>query len=173
MKKIKLSQEQFALVNDEDFERLNAFKWHATWDPNSKTYYAQRMSSRVNGKQHTILMHREIMGAKPNDQVDHIDHNGLDNQRKSLRLCTRSQNKANQRMRVDNTSGFKGVSWYKRHGKWRARIMVKRKALHLGLFINKIDAALAYDRAAIKELGPYAKTNQSLSLIPLDRQVPA
>lgn len=170
MKEIQLTQGQVALVDDEDFERINAHKWRALWNSGSKTFYAIRTSPRVNGERHAIWMHREIMRASDDDDVDHIDHNGLDNQRQHLRLCTHGQNCANRRMQANNTSGLKGVCWNKEKCKWQAGITVNRKLRHLGYFFDKIDAALAYDAAILKELDPYTKTNRSMGLIPLDRQ---
>lgn len=165
MKTIKLTQGQIALVDDEDFDRLNGFRWSVTWNKHTKSFNATRSSPRVNGKRHTIRMHREILNAKLGEEVDHINHDTVDNRRENLRLCSTGQNCVNRRRRVDNTSGFKGVSWDNGHGKWRSRLMVNRKPHYLGRFATALEAAIAYDRAARDEFGEFALTNQMLGLI--------
>jgi len=106
-------------------------------------------------------MHRRILGLKPNDGkfTDHIDMNGLNNQRKNLRVATKGQNEANQIKYRNNTSGFKGVSWHKGTEKWEAKIMVNSQSKYLGLFNSRIDAAHAYNDAAIKYHGDFARLN--------------
>lgn len=91
--------------------------------------------------------------------VDHIDLNGLNNQKHNLRLCTNHQNSFNKRIPSENKSGFKGVSFHKRAGKWRARVKFNRKENHIGLFKSKIEAARAYDKLAVKLFGEFARTN--------------
>ena len=126
------------MVDDEDFETLNQFYWQA-----NSQFAVFRQTE--NG---TVQIHRLIMNA-PNDmEVDHIDGNRLNNQKSNLRLATSSQNKCNRGPRKDNTSGYKGVSWHKQLSKWTARIKSGKKYKHLGLFIKKVDAALAYNQAA-------------------------
>jgi len=164
-KEIKLTQGQVALVDDEDFERLNAFKWHSQWNPHTQSFYAVRNSPKAGGKQLTVRMHREIMGAKSNKQVDHENHNTLDNRKENLRVCTREQNARNGRSRRNNTSGFKGVSWDKRALKWLAHVGAHGKAKHLGYFANPIEAAVAYDAAAVLVHGEFAMTNAMLGLL--------
>ena len=135
MKQIQLTQGQFAIVDDADFGWLNQFKWCARWDKHTKSFYAIRHTSSIGGKQPTVLMHRLIMGAAPGTQVDHENHNTLDNRRSSnLRIATPTQNAQNRRKRSDNTSGFVGVSWHKRDKKWMARTCVNGKLKHLGSF---------------------------------------
>ena len=115
MKEIKLSQGRFcknrgkyvALVDDEDFEISNKFRWHAA--KSGKTFYAERIIT-VDGKQTMQSMHGVIMNGKG---VDHIDHDGLNNQRSNLRLCTQSENNMNQRKRENCTSVYKGVNFSK------------------------------------------------------------
>lgn len=161
MKTIPLTQGQVALVDDEDYEEVSKFKWHANGcNARTKTFYAYR-SICVNGKRTTIKMHRQILklpsGAVP--QVDHIDGNGLNNQRNNLRTCTETQNRGNVRLTIANTSGFKGVRWFKPSKKWVSRIIVNKKYTHLGYFNHAIDAALAYDDAASKHFGEFALLN--------------
>jgi len=92
--------------------------------------------------------------------VDHIDHDGLNNQKSNLRNCTRSENAQNQRHYA--SSDYQGTSWHKRSRKFRSQIGVKGNRIHLGFFNSEIDAAKAYDKAALKYYGEYAKTNFNL-----------
>ncbi len=98
-------------------------------------------------------------GNMPPDHIDHIDGDKLNNKFSNLRACTPAENQRNRGRFKSNKSGFKGVSWMKRPAKWQAQICVDRKVKHLGLFENKVDAARAYDIAAIELHGAFAKTN--------------
>lgn len=104
---------------------------------------------------HIIIAGR--MGLDCSNDIDHEDVNTLNNQRLNLRSETRSQNLANGKLRINNTSGYKGVSRYK--DKWRAQICVKRKQITIGYFYNKEDAARAYDKAALKNFSKFARLN--------------
>lgn len=150
MKTIELHSRKYpglvATVDDGDFEILNQYRWWPTKSRN--TFYA--------ATGHIILMHKLITGY---DQTDHKNRDGLDNQRSNLRPVTTAQNRCNTAVRVDNKSGFKGVSWRASSKKWRARIKVNGKYRHLGLFPTKIAAALAFDRAAREVQGEYACLN--------------
>jgi hypothetical protein len=110
-------------------------------------------------------MHRDIMLASPGEQIDHIDHDTLNNQKSNLRKCSAEQNSHNRRLRRDSASGFKGVSWSNDSSKWQARIMATGKAIHLGSYIEREDAARAYDAAAVKYHGKFAMTNRELGLL--------
>ena len=148
---IKLSRGLVAIVDDEDYERLNQFRWHA----NKKGYAMRHLKT---GKRNTVFMHREIIGAYPGIFVDHIDGNIFNNQRNNLRLATNAQNCCNSGSRRGSSSSFKGVRLF-RDGKWHARIMANYKEIHLGYFKNEIDAAIAYNNAAIIHHGEFAKLN--------------
>lgn len=102
-------------------------------------------------------MHREIMGVTDRKmKVDHIHHDTLDNRKESLRVCTHSQNLRNRKGPAKNgTSGFRGVSWFKRDSVWHAQIRIGAKNIHLGYFANKLDAAAASAAANIKYFGEY------------------
>jgi len=162
MKEIQLTQGYVALVDDEDFERVSAYKWSVntvTKKDGSVITYAKRNARRDVGEK-IWCMHRLILGVTdPKVEVDHEDHDGLNNQRYNLRVASGSQNQHNARIRSDNTSGFKGVSWHKQHKKWITRIQVEGKMLHVGLFTDLLEAACAYDMAAIKHHGEFASTN--------------
>lgn len=156
MKKIKLTQGKYALVDDKDFEWLNQWKWCI----HHKRYYSQYASTRINGK--TVYMHRAILGLCKGDGIyaDHINGNGLDNRRRNLRKCTRQQNHRNQICKSKTqTSKYKGVSWCRYRSKWRVRIKLNSKRISLGRFVDERKAAEAYDRRARKEFGDFARPN--------------
>jgi hypothetical protein len=157
MKRIKLTQGKWTLVSDEDYEYLNQWRWCA--GKSKKTFYAVRSSPHINGKQHTIRMHQIIAKRMGIKNPDHIDTDGLNNQRDNLREATESQQTANQNLQKDNKSGYKGVSWYKEDKKWVARIIVNKGLIYLGSFDSIKDAARAYNKAAIKCFGEFARIN--------------
>lgn len=156
MKEIQLTQGQVALVDDEDYEELSKYKWFAHKHRN--TYYVHRNSSRKNPPRKLISMHRIVMNAQPEQQVDHINGDGLDNRKENLRFCTNSQNQWN-RHATYGTSIYKGVSWSNPHNKWVAQIKHKGSVFYLGAFEDDISAARAYNEAAIKLFGEFAKLN--------------
>jgi AP2 domain len=156
MKMIPLTQGQVALVDDADFEWLSAFKWHAHKRPGG-TFYALRNVPSLRGGRTTLRMHRAILSGIP--EVDHVNRNSLDNQRYNLRPATHSQNLANRGCQIDNTSGFKGVSWHKGSSKWHARIIVNQLCQYLGTFSEIEAAARAYDAAARENFGEFACLN--------------
>ena len=146
-----------SLVDDDMFQELNRFKWYAA--KNYKTFYACRhIRLGKKEKQARIQMHRIILNPGPGLEADHIDGDGLNNQRINLRVATRSQNGCNRRTQR-GTSKYKGVYWNKCNRKWMTRIMKEGSRLFLGLFFNEIEAALAYDRAARELFGDFARTN--------------
>ncbi len=153
MRRIKLTLGLFALLDDEDYEKLRQYSWYA-----AKTHgsvYAARMTSRKDGPRKTVLMHREIMAAEPGVQIDHADHNGLNNQKSNLRACSQSQNQANMR-KLKGVSKFKGVSWHPKTCKWRAQIYYDGRIHHLGLFFEEQDAAQAYADRACEVWGEFS-----------------
>lgn len=156
MKQIPLTRGMFALVDDRDFEWLNQWKWCAHLSHNEKFRAAREEGARHERK--TILMHRLICAATKGVQVDHINGDPLDNQRKNLRVCSASQNQWNRGVQRDNTSGFKGVDWRESHSKWRARIQVFSRMIHLGYFLTAAAAGRAYKAAARKYYGEFART---------------
>ena len=157
MKTIELTQGQVALVDDDDYEWLNQWKWCAHWQ--GLRWYAVRRAPTIDGKQYKIRMHRVVIDAQPGQQVDHKDRDGLNNRRDNLRLCTNSQNQANRGKQAGCSSKFKGVTWHKQTGKWQARIRVHRKGIYLGVFDDEVEAGRAYDDAAIEHFGEFARLN--------------
>ena len=152
--RVPLTRGLHALVDKADYERVAAFKWSAR--PNNKTVYAQRAILLPDGRTSTQQMHTFITGSVG---VDHVNRNGLDNRRMNLRPATTSQNNANQGIRRDNTSGFKGVSWEAANRRWHARIRSDGKLHSLGRYATREEAALAYDAAATEFFGEYAHLN--------------
>lgn len=152
MREIQLTQNRAALVDDEDFEWLNNWKWYAHKDGN--TFYAARAGGRVNGSMTTITMHSVIVGKPPKGLVsDHRDGNGLHNFKKNLRFVTTRQNAQNRKNRVKpKTSQYVGVFWRKDCKKWAAKIRMDSKNKHLGLFASEFQAFKAY-RQAVESLG--------------------
>jgi len=92
-------------------------------------------------------------------EVDHEDRNYLNNQRSNLRLATKSQNQANSNLRIDSTSGYKGVTWHVRIMRWQAKIQVRKTRIFLGYFKTPEEAARAYDKAAKRYFGEFANLN--------------
>lgn len=159
MKQIPLSQGLFALVDDEDYEELSQYKWHA--DKHRSTYYAKRNVQLYQDYRVAVKMHRQIMRATYGETIDHKNGNGLDNRKDNLRIATSSQNARNRRACAGSTSKYKGVSWHKQHGKWYVGIWHREAKRHvfIGLFEDEIQAAKAYDRKAVELFGEFAKTN--------------
>lgn len=156
MKYIKLTQGKKAMVDDEDYEELSQYRWLA--GKNWNTFYASRIIKLENGKYVRLHMHRFIMNTPKGMQTDHIDHNGLNNCKENLRICTCSENAMNQSKPKNNTSGYKGVSWHKKNKKWRSKICIKGKNIYLGYFLIKQDAYKAYCEASKKYHGEYGNT---------------
>ncbi len=163
MKRIHLNQGFETCVDDGDFEGLNQKRWRVVFSHNRP--YA-RHSWKENGRTKSVYMHREILNLPEGQEADHIDGNGLNNQRSNLRLCTRQQNQCNRKISANNKTGFKGVYCVKQSKGYRATIQVFRKSMYLGTFLTAAIAAEAYDRAAIKNFGEFALTNRQLGLLP-------
>lgn len=158
MKEIPLTKGYVALVDDEDFDLVSAFKWHAmVIGFSDHLVYAARNAVRADGSKFKELMHRMITGAPSGEIVDHVDRNGLNNTRANFRIVTHHQNMINRRMHKNNKSGYRGVR--QRGSKWTARITANGREHYLGIFINPEDAARAYDRAAITFFGDLAQPN--------------
>ena len=159
MKQLSLSQNKLVNVDDEDFEALSEYKWCAKWDAGSNTFYAVRHTPRPEHK--TVIMHRVLMGANSfSEKVDHIDHNGLNNCKVNLRLCSNSLNQQNRsKQRKATSSIYKGVCWEKRRSKWQVSIMLNKKSIFIGYFDDEKDAALAYNNKAKSIFGDFALLN--------------
>jgi len=163
-KLIQLTKGMYAIVWASDYEWLTQWKWHARWYAQARTYYASR-NEYPNGKRPaiTVQMHREILGLPRGDSRDG-DHrepgNTLDNRRSNLRVASSSQNAQNRIVTCRNTSGYKGVSFYKRYEKWMAFINIARKRIFLGYFKTFEAARDARLRAEPYVHGDFARNNR-------------
>lgn len=166
MKRIDISTKTypntFALVDDKDYEELNKHKWcpreDKRKDEDKHNFYAIRALYPTKTKRVELRMHRVILNAPKGTQVDHIDGNGLNNQRHNMRLCTNQQNNYN-RLCGGGTSKFKGVSWQASSCKWLAFIKHNQKSCYLGGFLTEKGAAKVYDQKAREIFGEFACVN--------------
>ena len=131
---------------------VKSYQWHAVKTTGSRTFYAAAKSDWW--PYEIIYMHKFI--TNHTNEVDHRDHNGLNNRSSNLRATTSQQNQANKRKRRNTTSKYIGVSWHR--AKWLAAIRTNGKSKHLGMFTSEEDAARCYD-AAVKERGEFAVLN--------------
>lgn len=154
---ITLSSGQFTLVDDGDYLELNRYKWSAIYDPKTRTYYAVR--SLYGLTRGALKMHRVILNAGHGQLVDHINGDTLNNTRGNLRIANHSQNGANRRRNVNNSTGYLGVNKIQSSGHFMARIQVGGVRFNLGTFADLIQAAKARDLAAVFYFGKYAKLN--------------
>lgn len=159
MKEIKLTQGKVTLVDDEDYDWLNLWRWQVDGKGYAcRTEIISYDRSTKERKTRTIKMHRLIMDAPSDMQVDHIDRDKLKNIRSNLRLCTNAENGRNQNKQKGNwSSKYKGVT--KVGEKYRARIRLDGKLIHIGYFSTEEDAGIAYNEHALKLHGEFARLN--------------
>jgi len=156
LKRIKLTQNKYALVDDEDFNWLSQWKW--CYDSSG---YAKRASYST-GRHKTIYMHRELLEVEEGKEIDHINHNGLDNRRSNLRIVIPRQNKFNRKPNKEGASSYKGVFLYKYRktkNPWVAQIQIDGQRKCLGYYATSYLASRAYNKAAEKYFGKYAYLN--------------
>lgn len=156
-KLIPVNTGNFAIVDDEDFEELSKRNW---FNYGSCGLYA---ATKINGK--SVMMHRIIMGVEKPFVVDHINNNSFDNRRSNLRICLGKENHINMRKSLAakndriTTSKYKGVYFRKDRNRWSAYIGTGKDRTWLGCFSSQEEAALEYNKAAVKKWGEFAKIN--------------
>ena len=159
MKKIPLTQGKVAIIDDEDFEKISMYPWHASKKPKDRTWYATahvRMGERPKA---FIRMHRFILGEyNPKVLIDHKDRNGLNNQKSNLRRATISQNRVNSGKQTRNKGKYKGV--YPQGPKWRARLRAGGVDVYIGTFNSEDEAARAYNKDVAVRYGEFAVLNK-------------
>jgi hypothetical protein len=165
VKLLPISKGEFTKVDDELYEFVSQWKWYL----DSKGYAARGIyyyTESGQQKHKVVRMHREVLAyvglLLSNQQVDHINHDKLDNRLFNLRVATAAQNTCNQGLKANNKSGYKGVWFNKTTGKWIAKIKVSGRTITLGRFLTGEDAACAYNKAALEYHGEYAYLNKVL-----------
>ena len=153
---IALSNGLICLVDPEDLSWASLIKWH--YRASRRTGYAT-YNAKVPHRR-TKDMHTLILEAPPGLVVDHINGDGLDNRRRNLRLVTVSQNGMNQKAQLRSTSKYKGVSWDKARSLWYAHVKANGLMKNLGRFASEDDAARAYNAAAVRLFGEFARINE-------------
>jgi hypothetical protein len=170
VKEIGLTKGAVALVDDEDFEYLSQWTWRLT-SAYGKPYACRTQKAAVDGifKPRCYFMHRMILGLTFGDKLhgDHINHNTLDNRRCNLRIATSSENQRNAQKHKEKSSKYKGVSWSKRANRWLVHITIERQQVYVGSFTAEIEAAKAYNDAALEAFGNFASLNDA----PLDTHI--
>lgn len=159
MKQIPLSQGKFALVDDADFEWLSQWKW--CYHPEGYALRSVHLGI-FNGKRKriTVWMHRFILNPEVKTKTDHRDGDGLNNQRYNLRRANNTESCQNRRSFRGASSKFKGVSWHKKSKKWHVYIQSDKRH-YIGAYESEIHAAAAYDEAAVKYHGEFARLNNA------------
>jgi len=142
--------EKIILIDDEDYNKIKNYKWGVSYNKKYDNFYVRSKF---------IDIHRLIMNCPSGMIVDHINHNGLDNRKENLRICNNKQNRINSLKHKELTSKYKGVYFEKIKRKYRADIRIDKKLKFIGLFKNEIDAAEAYNQAALKHFGQFANLN--------------
>jgi hypothetical protein len=157
MKEIPLPNGKYAIVDDEDFDWLMRYKWSL----NGHGYVHRNVPCELIRAGHSpnVRMHREIMGFPEGMEIDHANGDRTDNRRCNLRICTKSQNLANQTGDPRSKSGYWGVYWNKGKKMWRANINVMGKCILIGYFETPEEAARARDLEVIKQHGEFARLN--------------
>ena len=160
-KEIQLTRNLVAIVDDEDFERVNARSWYAKMIVSSKTvFYATSAEKLPSGKHTCILMHRFIMQPPEGKEVDHIDRNPLNNQKSNLRLATRAENSRNRKIYTNNTCGYQGVQFSKQRNRFFATLRLNGVRYRSTSRLTAIEAAADYNELAIKYHGEFACLNK-------------
>lgn len=160
LREISLTKGYVTLVDESDYDQLIKRKWYASESGSSeKNVYAVSNGVRADGSTFNLRMHRLLLDPPKGLVVDHINGNTLDNRRANLRICTHRQNLSNTGPRRRGSSRYKGVCWNRSIEKWTASICLHGVNQHLGHFANERDAAMAYNKAAVREHGSFGYLN--------------
>src|SRR5258708_29439046 len=155
---IPLTKGKTAIVDAIDSDLLS-LRWRARLNKSGNRFYANRSPRhRKTMEMHRIILERKLgRPLETGEECDHIDNNSLNNCRSNLRLATHKQNTRNSKRRINNTSGYKGVSLNKQSRKWQASIVVNGKQLYLGLYPSASEAYQAYCEASKKYHGEFGR----------------
>ncbi len=149
-----------ALVDDADYERVCDLRWTALRSLHTSYVIHNSVECLARFGRRYLLMHRFLLSDVPSSvKIDHWNRNGLDNQRHNLRVCNHSQNCANRPKQLNNTTGFKGVYRASRSAGFVSYISFAGEIHYLGAFLDPVEAARAYDRAAFAQWGQFAYLN--------------
>lgn len=161
MKHLPLTKGKVAQVDDEDYYWLSQWNWFAVEINN--IWYAKRSKKKGvlrSGESFEIYLHRVVTRCtNKNMTVDHKDHDGLNNQKSNLRICTKAENNRSIRSRKNSSSIYLGVSWDKARNKWQVQYMFNGKKVFMKRYTNEIEAAKAYDTIALQYAGEFANLN--------------
>lgn len=160
---VELPRGMVALVDADDLELVQQYRWCVRTHRPRRTSYAVTCIRRPGGRWAMLRMHRLLLGLTDSGvHVDHTNRDGLDNRRENLRICSPSENQWNRDKNRNNTSGYKGVSWHNVGGKWMARLQAHGKNHYLGLFTTAAEAHLAYCLAADELHGKFKNYGDSV-----------
>lgn len=159
MREIELTRGKYAVVDDEDYERINSHSWAAVPNPYGGVY-AVRKGSKRKGEPRTIQMHREILNAPKGSIIDHVNGDGLDNRKSNLRFANTQKNSFNRKKpNLDSTSRYKGVLQRKGSTNWIARIKFNNRHVELGTYGDEAYAASVYNFASRIFFGEFRREN--------------
>ena len=158
---IDLGAGKRALVDGFDLHKVDKYTWYPMWSKDIQNYYAATRIVVALGEKKTVLMHRLIIGLGDPRKTDHREPTRtLDNRRINLRPASDAESIRNRRIQKNNTSGTCGVRFDKSRNKWRARIKVNGKEIHLGYFDTREEAVAARKAAEVKYFGEFAYKGQ-------------
>ncbi|MCK5604153.1 HNH endonuclease [Candidatus Pacearchaeota archaeon] len=152
---MKLKTGEVVFIDKKDYAVISQYSWYRHPVGSHHLLYA---AAWVNNK--NTLMHRFLLNLNKNEMTDHINGNGLDNRRSNLRKCTHQENMFNKKKYKNNKCGYKGVYWSPHHSKWRVTLYKYKKRFYIGYYRDLIEAAKAYNEAAIEHHGEFARLNK-------------